>query len=66
MAHGICCKHCGWNETAHDEQVPEDWQPPLEGYKYSLANCPNFDPDDPELAQRLGGVEGTIMDQSGD
>lgn len=45
MAHGLVCRYCGWQETAHkgnDEIADNDFVTALAGYKKSLAKCGRF------------------------
>ena len=42
MAHGVLCKHCGWQETEHDDQsllTEEERNQVIPGYKKTLKNC---------------------------
>ena len=59
MADGIVCKHCGWQETNHTygaEGIDESPDVPFKGYKSSLKDCPGYEPEDPELADRLARI----------
>jgi len=71
MADGILCKHCGYQETEHEDYCgdgkppPEDSNPviPFEeasrlrkGYLKSLAKCKRYSPEDPARARRLAAM----------
>lgn len=52
MADGILCLHCGWQETEH-ELMPKEGRKKVRGRQFSLARCPGYKPEDPELAEEL-------------
>jgi hypothetical protein len=55
MADGIACKHCGFEETAHNfkDDFSEDANEKKPGYKKTLNNCSGYVSEDPYLARRL-------------
>jgi hypothetical protein len=72
MADGILCKHCGWQETEHDnpkfvgEEAAEELKP---GKQITLSQClekDGFTPENPRLAKKLAlKAAKEISEQSG-
>ncbi len=47
MADGLHCRDCGWYESDHVEMIGVDDKALRDstGFRYSLMNCPEFNPD---------------------
>jgi hypothetical protein len=63
MAHGLPCKHCGWQETYHTgkvniaDETNEDPAKIKRGYRTSFNKCPGFGYSEKNLRKARKGQE---------
>lgn len=63
MAHGISCKHCGWQEVDHNYRSDfKSAGSKTVGFEYSLKKCPGYESGDPDTEARLN-AEGAARER---